>query len=98
MARKPLPNDPARRVWRITQAAPQGEYVDRGNPPSARPAPIAQPEVVIHGGWIESSFDLLNGVDVVDSPQALSPAEFDTFFGDDLDDDGDWPDTRADGD
>lgn len=94
MARKPLPADPAKRIWRITQAAPQGEYVDRGNP-SARPAPIAQPEVVIHGGWIESSFDLLNGVDVLEGPQALSPDEFDTLFGDDLDDDGPWKDTQS---
>ncbi len=49
-----------RRVWRITAAAPHGEYVEFD---VARPVATQQDESPL-GGWAESSHDLANGLDV----------------------------------
>ena len=80
MARMNQPASGAKRVWRITDDAPMGAYVDR-TAPKANPHPLAQPEVV-YGGWVESSFDLLHGTDVSDNPDTLTPELLDELFGD----------------
>jgi hypothetical protein len=69
-----------RRVWRISESAPLGEYVE---PDTAAPAPVApkdQPEVST-GGWILSSFDLLQGTEVNENPDTVPDDLFDQLFG-----------------
>lgn len=76
----PKPIDPSNRwVWRISQSAPLGEWVDR-HAPAPRPAPPAElPEVSI-GGWIVSSFDLLRGAEVDTSGDTVPDELFDQLF------------------
>jgi hypothetical protein len=65
-----------RAVWRISESAPMGEWVD----PDAltTPAPAAKPprpDTASGGGWIESSMDLLNGTDVSEDHDS-APGDF----------------------
>lgn len=72
---------PKRLVWRMTDRAPMGEWVDldaRTPPPAA--APDVLPEVTT-GGWVVSSFDLLKGTDVDDGPNTVPDDLFDELFG-----------------
>lgn len=69
---------PKKLVWRISAAAPQGEWIDPDQPVSALPK-LAEPEVST-GSWVTSSFDLLSGTDVEESPDALSPDLFEEMF------------------
>lgn len=79
----PKPIDPSNRwVWRISQSAPLGEWVDRSAPPP-RPAPTTTPTElpeVSTGGWIVSSFDLLRGADVDTSGDTVPDDLFDELF------------------
>jgi hypothetical protein len=79
----PKPIDPSNRwVWRISQSAPLGEWVDRNAPPAPRPTsadPVELPEVST-GGWIVSSFDLLRGADVDTSGDTVPDELFDQLF------------------
>ena len=75
-------------VWRISEAAPLGEWVDRHATPAT--IPLASPErggamaalpEVSTGGWLVSSYDLLSGTDVVDEGSDSVPMElFDELF------------------
>lgn len=78
---KPLkPIDPSsRRVWRISQRAPLGEWVDPKAPPPISEAPSELPEVST-GGWIVSSFDLLRGTEVDTSGDTVPAELFDLLF------------------
>lgn len=64
-------------MWRITESAPQGEWVDL----DAAPAPAKRdlPEVS-SGGWIMSSFDLLSGTEISENPETVPDALFDELF------------------
>lgn len=74
--RKPPPA--ARKlVWRITDSAPLGEFVDPLAPPSVR---TELPEASSSGGWIVSSFELLHGADVSEDPQTVPGDLFDELF------------------
>jgi hypothetical protein len=74
-------------VWRMSADSPTGEYVNL-NVPKPNHRSKDQPEI-FSGGWIESSFDLLSGTDVVENPASGAP-ELDELLGD-----GDaWADTR----
>jgi len=55
-----------------------GEWVD----PSARPEPPPKKDLpeVSSGNWVVSSFDLLNGVDIDDSPNTVPDDLFDELF------------------
>jgi hypothetical protein len=79
MAQMPRTKAPPKKlVWRISASAPQGEWVD----PTQIAAPIpklAEPEVST-GSWVTSSFDLLNGTDIVEVPDAMSPDLFNELF------------------
>ena len=74
-----------RRVWRITKDAPLGELVDF-DPTVAEPLPaqvgatpkVLEPAPVVD--WRGSSFDLLNGLDVVDHTDSIPGALFDKLF------------------
>lgn len=77
--RKPPAPPPKRLVWRISQAAPLGEFVD----PSA-PVPVPEredlPEASSSGGWVMSSFELLHGADVSEGPETVPDDLFDELF------------------
>ena len=81
---KPSTDEADNWVWRSSQGAPAGEWIDRSAPPPlppARPAPITKLPEVSTGGWLVSSFDLLSGTDVVDDGSNTVPAElFDELF------------------
>ena len=74
--RKP-PTRSKKLVWRITESAPLGEFVD----PQATPAnqPKDQPEVS-RGGWVVSSFELLHGTEISEGPDTVPDELFDELF------------------
>jgi hypothetical protein len=79
MAKMPKPpNNTAKLVWRISPDAPKGAWVA---PETVTPSPpkLAEPEVSV-GSWVTSSFDLLNGTDVVEHPGAMTPGQFNELF------------------
>ena len=65
-----------RAVWRISESAPMGEWVDPDAPPAPVPAAKA-PRPDSSGGWIESSMDLLNGADVSEDHESAPGELFD---------------------
>lgn len=81
MVKRKLPaTAPAKRlVWRISQAAPLGEFVDPDAPPPL-PDRDALPEVSSSGGWVVSSFELLHGADVSEGPDTVPDDLFDELF------------------
>jgi hypothetical protein len=67
-----------RRVWRISDRAPLGEWVDPDI--AAGPARLdAAPPAESHGGWLESSMDLLQGTEIRQSDDTLPGELFDAF-------------------
>ena len=54
-----------KKVWRISERAPAGEWVDPDEvvpaPPADRPAADTS-----SGGWLTSSMDLLNGTEIIE--------------------------------
>lgn len=69
-----------RLIWRMTESAPMGEWVDPDAPVSPRDAKKDLPEVS-SGGWVASSFDLLSGSEVSDDPDTVPNALWDELFG-----------------
>ncbi|HWH80687.1 MAG TPA: hypothetical protein VNU71_00455 [Burkholderiaceae bacterium] len=88
--RKPPPAPAKKRVWRITEAAPLGEFVDVNAAPTTgkialpqKPAaalPEATEATVSSGGWVVSSFELLSGADVTEGYDTVPGDLFDAFF------------------
>ena len=79
MTRKPSKSLPPRRVWRITESAPMGEWVDPGK--SGRPTGASTDAAeVTASGWMVSSFDLQRGADVRDDPDTVPPELYDELF------------------
>jgi len=87
--RKPPPPVAKKRVWRITEAAPLGEFVDvsAAPPPGAarlqppKPDAPSLPEATVSsGGWVVSSFELLSGADVTEGYDTVPGDLFDAFF------------------
>jgi len=67
-------------VWRITEAAPLGEFVDL-NAAAQKPAAPALPEATVStGGWVVSSFELLHGADVTEGYDTVPSDLFDQLF------------------
>ena len=66
-------------VWRISERAPMGEWVDasRHDEPAASPLPE-----VSSGGWVMSSFDLLQGSDISEVEDTIPGELFDELFPD----------------
>jgi len=75
---RPKTTTPVKKVWRISESAPMGEWVSKS-------APIAPksgkdfPEVS-SGTWVKSSYDLLDGTEVTEDPDALTAELFDELF------------------
>jgi hypothetical protein len=67
---------PKRLIWRISDRAPLGEWVD----PNLPPEPAKKDPDVSSGRWTRSSFDLLSGVEVDDSPNTVPDELFDELF------------------
>ena len=73
---------PHRVVWRVSAEVPQGEYVDsradeaRASEPRRQPAPD-----VTENGWMQSSMELADGLDVIDRTDTISHESFDRWFG-----------------
>jgi hypothetical protein len=68
-----------RMVWRISTAAPLGEWVDPSRLKSTSTKP--EPAEVSTGGFLSSSFDLLRGTDVQEMAGDTVPDELlDEFF------------------
>ena len=74
---RPKTGPPTKRaVWRISESAPMGEWVDPDALPAPRPA-AKPPRSDSSGGWIESSMDLLNGADVSEDHDSAPGELFD---------------------
>lgn len=69
-----------RRVWRITQAVPQGEYVDPDALPETNPESEPEPHDPADTGWMMSSFALLEGLEVSDESDTVPDELFDELF------------------
>jgi hypothetical protein len=69
---------PAKRVWRISENAPMGEWVNEAAP--GVPKPSKDLPEVSHGPWVRSSYDLLDGADVTEGPDTLPAELFDELF------------------
>jgi hypothetical protein len=67
---------PAKKVWRISESAPMGEWVKEVAP--AAPQPSKDLPDVSSGTWVTSSYDLLEGTDVTED--ALPAELFDDLF------------------
>ena len=81
MATRFKPSAPSLRkrlVWRISERAPKGEWVD----PSAtsEPLPTSQLPEVTSGGYVMSSFDLLSGTDIDEDDTTIPGELFDELF------------------
>lgn len=82
----------AKKVWRISKNAPQGEWVEvkpalpaavRKEVKPALPSPPVRdnelPEVS-SGSWVTSSYDLLSGSQVIEDPETVPGDLFDELF------------------
>ncbi|MBX3619260.1 MAG: hypothetical protein KF891_04615 [Rhizobacter sp.] len=85
MARHKAPAKTKRLVWRISDHAPLGEWVDPSLPPPPPPAPD-EPADLERRGWRRSTYDLLKGVDIDDNPNTVPDDLFDELFGPSKDD------------
>ena len=77
------PNTPVKMVWRISERAPMGEWVKPGSQVTAQPAKD-MPEVS-YGTWVTSSYDLLDGADVIEDPGTIPGDLLDELFAPKLD-------------
>lgn len=75
---RPKPVAPAKMVWRISENAPMGEWVVKAAPVVPR-ASKDLPEVS-YGSWVTSSYDLLDGSEVIEDPDTLPGDLFDELF------------------
>ncbi len=66
-------------VWRISESSPMGEWVDVGAPAAPRMPSKDLPEVT-YGSWVTSSYDLLNGVEVVEGTDTVPGDLLDELF------------------
>jgi len=68
-----------RRVWRVSEAAPLGEFVYPDELPPKRPA--ANDGEPVDPGWRMSSFELTHGLEVSEAPADTVPGDvFDELF------------------
>jgi hypothetical protein len=78
--KQPAPTPAKKMVWRISETAPLGEFVD---PQAVAPksTPPNLPETTeSSGGWVVSSFELLHGADVNEADDTVPAELFDELF------------------
>jgi hypothetical protein len=80
MARVKGPAFPPKKVWRVSESVPSGQWVDVSAADSPTPSIKATLEAEVPTGWIVSSFDLLNGVDVCDEEVTVPGDLLDELF------------------
>ncbi len=69
-----------RRVWRISEVAPLGEFVYPDELP-AKPVVEGEPVEPVDPGWRMSSFELTHGLEVSEAPADTVPGDvFDELF------------------
>lgn len=81
MSRRKPPPHVVKLVWRITDEAPMGEYVDARAQRSASGTKQGAESRSV--GWVDSSFDLLHGADVTHDPDGIPPDLLKELFRDD---------------
>ena len=68
-----------RRVWRVTEAAPLGEFVYPDELTTSKP--MAADSEPVDPGWRMSSFELTHGLEVSEAPADTVPGDiFDELF------------------
>ena len=72
------PNLPAKLVWRISDRVPMGEWVKPSAHFNAKPAE-GIPEGS-QGTWVTSSYELLDGADVIEDPGTIPGDQLDELF------------------
>lgn len=76
MPKQPVPTKP---IWRMSEDVPLGEWVDSGSTSPPRP-PRTDLSQVAPASWVTSSYDLLNGTDIIEDDTV--PGELlDELFG-----------------
>jgi len=81
MAQRKSTSQGRRLVWRITETAPFGEFVDPDVPQKLTPQPApVEVEERSRGGWVVSSFELLHGADVSEGFDTVPAELFDELF------------------
>jgi hypothetical protein len=81
MRRKKPATAAKRLVWRISESAPLGAFVDPDE--ELRPAvPRESVDSSLPSGWMVSSFELLHGADVTEGPDTVPADLFDELFPD----------------
>lgn len=75
---KPKLTMPAKRVWRISPSAPNGEWVTKVA--QVVPKVDANLPEVSYGTWVTSSYDLLDGADVTEDAGTIPADLFDELF------------------
>ena len=64
-------------IWRISEAAPLGEFID----PDVPSPPVRVKSLdIVQPGWAISSFELLRGVDISEDPETVPADLFDQLF------------------
>ena len=76
MVTKKQSSDSPRRVWRISAEAPLGEFVDPQAKAKAPAPPPVTEETPRDAGWVRSSWDLMTGLDVIET----GPGELMSLF------------------
>ena len=78
MARHKAPAKLKPMVWRISDHAPLGEWIDPNLPPAPPKREHTDDE---DGVWRRSTYDLLHGVEIDDNPNTVPDDLFDELFG-----------------
>jgi hypothetical protein len=74
-----VPLHPNALVWRISEGAPLGEWVKKDAPVHPKVARTFPDDSDV--GFLSSSFDLLNGTDVIEDDNTIPGELFDELFG-----------------
>ncbi len=78
MVQRKIANEARRRVWRVSESAPLGEFIYPDELPARRVGAEGPP---IDAGWRLSSFELTHGLEVSEAPAETVPGElFDELF------------------
>ena len=80
MVQRKSANAVRRRIWRVSEAAPLGEFIYPDELP-ARPAVTGPDGELVDPGWRLSSFELTHGLEVSEAPADTVPGDlFDELF------------------